>query len=264
MTTSFLFHSVLIPMHHIGITQSKFLFGWIFLMCLSLSGQAQTIAYTGNKSNPSEEESPLHSPAHQARQKLGLFLESFKQNQSNPAYSFSVLVHFPKTAERTWIVVRDVDYDTYTGYLSDVYENSTNLTAEQLLRFNQEQIEDWRIVDSEKEITVGNFVLTAQLEKALQDRQSLRLNREQVPAALRSLIPQAEFWGIQDDLVRASRLATASLQQKDELLGHVGTKESAIQEWLVEYKSKFTHSAEEESFYYLLVANKEIRDKTRE
>jgi hypothetical protein len=148
-------------------------------------------------------------------------------------------------------------------YLSDVYENRTNPAAEPLLRFRPDQIEDWRIYDIEKEVTAGNFVLHAQLEKALQARQNIRLNQEQVPAELRGLLPQAGFWGIQDDLVRAARLAKASAGQKDELLEQVRTKESAIRKWLGNYTGKFTHSMEEECFYYLLIVNKEIHDQAR-
>jgi hypothetical protein len=144
-----------------------------------------------------------------------------------------------------------------------VYENSTNLAAELLLRFTQDQIEDWRIYDRAKDVTSGNFVLAFQVEKALQDRQSLRLNEEQVPFALRSLIPQAEFWGIQDDLVRAAQLEKATPDRKAELVKQLREKESAIRNWLGNYTSRSAHSMEENSFYYLLIAGKELYEESR-
>ena len=187
----------------------------------------------------------------------------FKTPAGTTRSSFSALVFFRPTAERTWVEIREIAGDTYTGYASDGYENSTNLAAEPLLRFTQNQIEDWRIYDRAKDVTRGNFVLSFQVEKALRDRQSLRLDEEQVPFALRSLIPQAAFWGIQDDLVRAAQREKATPGRKAELVKQLRDKENAIRNWLGNYTGRFTHSPEENSFYYLLVASKELYEEAR-
>ncbi len=243
------------------IAPITFLYTCALVMVAFLAGHAQPVSFNGNKSNNTAgAEARSLSFQQQAHQELGRFVESFRSNSAAATYTFFTLVYFPETAERTWIVVKSIDGKDYTGYLSDTYENSTNQAAEPLLRFGQHQIEDWRIEDQANENTTGNFALNAQLEGALRDRQRVRLREELVPVALRGLIPLARFWGIPDDLVRGQQRKKASPQQRDELRLQVQGKEKIIEQWLGSYASRFNHSTEEESFYYLLIASKETGD----
>jgi hypothetical protein len=243
------------------IAPITFLCTCALVMGAFLPGHAQPVSFNGNKSNRTDgAEVRSLSFRQQAQQALGRFVASFRSNSADAAYTFFTLVYFPETAERAWIVVKSIDGKDYTGYLGDSYENSANRAAEPLLRFGQHQVEDWRIEDLANENTTGNFALNAQLEGALRDRQRVRLREEWVPVALRGLIPLARFWGIPDDLVRGQQRKKASPQQRDALRRQVQGKEKMIEQWLGGYTSRFNHSAEEESFYYLLIASKETGD----
>jgi hypothetical protein len=88
-------------MKHRGGSRIKFLFGCTLLVGLSLSGRAQDTASSGNKSAFPEAESWLLPPRHQAQQRLEVFRGSFLNTRQDGTYSFSALVYFGPTAERT-------------------------------------------------------------------------------------------------------------------------------------------------------------------
>lgn len=231
----------------------------IWLINTSIT-QAQT--YTFFKATYTAEEPNIPLTTKQlAQQNITLFLNAYQQNHTQKKYTFSALVHFKEDTveEHTWIVLKEVTADEFRGYLSDVYDNSLDLSSEQVFSFKQNQIEDWRIDDSQLNTTTGAFGLQADLTKSFQKRESIELNSSAIPASLHGLIPQAIKWGISDDFLRLEQQRRATLEEKKQLLKMVEEKEGSIDDWLAEYANNGSYSTEKSSFYYLMVSVREIK-----
>lgn len=98
------------------------------------------------------------------------------------------------------------------------------------------------------------FGLTAE------NRPTIKLNPENVPNGLKVLIPYAEEWGIDDDLIRADVLRKASSEALQDLILTIGRYDKAINEWLAgpeAYQDKQTQ--EYYTFSALLMAYDEVR-----
>lgn len=65
-----------------------------------------------------------------------------------------------------------------------------------------------------------------------QNRPTITLDPENVPEALRVLIPYAEAWGISDDLIRGDVLDQASPEALSDLVATVGSHDEALNTWL--------------------------------
>jgi hypothetical protein len=200
-----------------------------------------------------------------AQQNIALFLQTYQQNHSQRRYTFEALVHINDntTEERSWMVLKNATADGFTGYLSDVYDNSLDLSSESVFYFHQSQIEDWRIFDNQLNTTLGDFGLLASLSKLIEERENMAFDSSTIPASLQELIPQAIKWGIEDDFLRSEQQKRASPEQKKQLLKMVGEKESAITAWLADDASNDSYSTEKSSFYYLLVSFTEIKSSIK-
>jgi hypothetical protein len=64
------------------------------------------------------------------------------------------------------------------------------------------------------------------------NRPVIHLNPENVPEALRHLIPYAELWGVSDDLVRDDMVRLAPREAIDELKRLVAQHDDLLDEWL--------------------------------
>lgn len=64
------------------------------------------------------------------------------------------------------------------------------------------------------------------------------LNQDNVPPALRALLPLAEEWGISDDVVRSARLKSAKISELELLVEAVDSvDDTLLYEWLADPKS---------------------------
>lgn len=233
--------------------------GVILLINISVT-QAQTYTFV-KESYITEKENTPATTKQLAQQNITVFLKAYQQNHTQKRYTFSALVHFKENnvEERTWIVLKEVTADGCSGYLSDAYDNSLDLSSEQVFSFKQSQIEDWRIDDSQLNTTTGAFGLQAALTQSFQKRESIELNSSAIPASLHGLISQAIKWGIHDDFLRLEQQKIATPEERNQLLKMVEEKESSIDDWLADYANNGSFSTEKSSFYYLMVSFREIK-----
>jgi hypothetical protein len=199
-----------------------------------------------------------------AQQNIAIFLNLYQQNHTQKRYTFEALVHFKNntTEERKWLILKEATADGFTGYLSDVYDNSLDLSSESFFYFKKRQIEDWRIINNQLNTTLGDFGLEASLLKSFREREDMALAYLTVPSSLQELIPQAIMWGIEDDFLRLEQQKRATSEQKKQLLKMVKEKESIIENWLADYANSDSYSIEKSSFYYLMVSFTEIGSST--
>jgi len=97
-------------------------------------------------------------------------------------------------------------------------------------------------------------------ELTAENRPTIKLNPEHVPDELRVLIPYAEEWGIDDDLIRADVIGKASPEALKDLILTVSNYQDSINEWLAgpeAYQDKQTK--EYHTFSALLMTFDEAR-----
>jgi hypothetical protein len=98
------------------------------------------------------------------------------------------------------------------------------------------------------------FGLTAE------NRPTIKLNPKHVPDELKVLIPYAEEWGIDDDLIRADVIRKASPTALKNLTDTVNIYIDSLYEWLAGPEADFDeHTEEYNTFSALLMAYEEAR-----
>lgn len=133
-------------------------------------------------------------------------------------------------------------------------EESKNQRINNDLEQNAESTE-WNtwIVASGSELKEA-FGLTAE------NRPTIKLNPERVPDGLRVLIPYAEEWGIDDDLIRADVIRKASPEKLEALISTVSRYQDSINEWLAGPEAyRDEHTKEYYTFSALVTAFDESR-----
>ena len=92
-----------------------------------------------------------------------------------------------------------------------------------------------------------------------ENRPTIRLDPQKVPAQLHDLIPLAETWGIGDDIIRFDFEQRASQAAKRELVEKLDGRVDEVQAWLLSQTPGAELSEEEAAFMYLLSAWDEVR-----
>lgn len=88
-----------------------------------------------------------------------------------------------------------------------------------------------------------------------ENRPKVTLNASNVPAALHSLVPLAEQFGVSDDLMRADMLSKCTADSLQSMRSAVHDHEDALTEWLAGPEASGpTYSAEYIAFSALLMA----------
>jgi len=135
---------------------------------------------------------------------------------------------------------------------------------------NDEELENQRKKNAQEENAEGTEWNTwivasgSELKEAFgltaENRPTIKLKPEHVPDELRVLIPYAEAWGIDDDLIRADVIRKASPEALKDLILTVSNYQDSINEWLAgpeAYQDKQTK--EYYTFSALLMAFDEAR-----
>ena len=112
-------------------------------------------------------------------------------------------------------------------------------------------------------IVASGSELKAAFGLTAENRPSIKLNPERVPNELIALIPYAEEWGIEDDLIRADVLRKASPTALKMLIIAVNRHIDLLSDWLADPEADLDeHTEEYHTFSALLMAYEEARTDT--
>lgn len=85
-----------------------------------------------------------------------------------------------------------------------------------------------------------------------ENRPEISIDRADVPAGLRHLVPLAEKWGVGDDLIREDMILKASREEKQVLQNALTAEtQAAIKEWLDSFQDARTMSPAAAHFMYM-------------
>lgn len=91
------------------------------------------------------------------------------------------------------------------------------------------------------------------------ERPKVKLSPENVPADLVNLIPQAERWGISDDVIRDDCENLATPAEKRAFATALRGRTGAVNRWLDSFKAHEPFTKERAAFMYMLEALDEMR-----
>lgn len=91
------------------------------------------------------------------------------------------------------------------------------------------------------------------------ERPGIRLSPKHVPADLVDLIPQAERWGISDDIIRSDCENLATPGEKRAFAKALRGRTAAVSRWLDSFKAQEPFTEERAAFMYMLEALDEMR-----
>jgi hypothetical protein len=101
----------------------------------------------------------------------------------------------------------------------------------------------------------GEILPAAEMREKYQlsadSRPTLHLDPRKVPEELRDLVPLAEKWGIEDDLIREDFQSKATQAEKEALAKAVAGRNARITEWLNAQPRNATMSDEAAAFMYM-------------
>jgi hypothetical protein len=92
-----------------------------------------------------------------------------------------------------------------------------------------------------------------------ENRATIRLDPDEVPADLRDLIPFAEQWGIGDDIIRADFEEKSSDAEKQRFKLALTGRTAAVNAWLDSLPQGEPMSEEAAAFMYMLLALDEMK-----
>ena len=101
-------------------------------------------------------------------------------------------------------------------------------------------------------------VLQEKYDLYAENRPQIQLDPEEVPSALRDLIPFAETWGIGDDIIRADFEEKSADVEKDRFRSAITGRTAEISAWLDSLPEGGPMSDEAAAFMFMLEALDEM------
>jgi nitroreductase len=108
---------------------------------------------------------------------------------------------------------------------------------------------------------IGGLLPTRKMQEKYklfaESRSEIKLDPKKVPKELQKLIPYAEKWGVEDDIIRADYEKKSSAKEKKELKRNLAGQAKKINKWLDSFKGK-QMTDEAAAFMYMLLAAEEM------
>lgn len=119
------------------------------------------------------------------------------------------------------------------------------------------------VIKSKRRLKKGEILPASEMQRKYglyaENRPQIKIDLNKIPENFRDLIPIAEKWGIEDDIIRNDFEKKASEVEKQEFKKELTGRTKGVTEWLDSFEDGSKMSKEAGHFMYMLSAFDEMR-----